>query len=153
MAWQLGSLLPCLSQRDKSWLFIGPVCEHFTEWRKNTLTQTWGTGPNGVLNWLGPPPRHRQCLPRLLVSFRFEVFPRWQQWNLCLLLYKSNSSLNKLMRCWEWMSSLSCWWKEAVCLCLMCQNRTYCTFRLSVLIRWGYFGFDKWRFHVIFNQN
>lgn len=58
MAMQLGSLLPCLTQRDKSWLFMClSVSPAFYQVRGETaVTPTRGTGPNGALNRLAATP-------------------------------------------------------------------------------------------------
>ncbi len=95
-----------VSLRDKSWLFIGLSVSPAFYWGGTTLTQTWGTGPNGVLNRLGPAPRHCQSLPWVLVYFRFKIFAGWLLWPLFLLVYKSNFGLNNLLWCWEEMPSL-----------------------------------------------
>lgn len=46
-------------------LYVCLSAQPFTEWGETTLTSTWGTGPNGVLNRLGAAPRHYQHLPWL----------------------------------------------------------------------------------------
>lgn len=60
MAMQLGSLLPCLTQRDKSWLFMClSVSPAFYQVRGETaVTPTRGTRPNGALNRLAATPWH-----------------------------------------------------------------------------------------------
>lgn len=87
MAWQLGSLLPCLSQRDKSWLFIGLSVSPAFYWvREDHANPDEAQVQMGFMCW-------------------WELISRsywWKRGNSCLFQLET-------MLCWFRISTLIMW--------------------------------------------